>query len=158
MKKTALFIALAASLVACTKWENRSTEYKVTGLWTGQNQQVDLQALPFFDSTYTTETTYLEANFMDDGSLIIDSAGVQVDSIGWSIKNDTILLLKGIDLGFEDPITGEPAVAPSNIEFDITKLEEDAFHYRFDTIVSVDVDPNFPAINLTLKQIQRWSK
>ena len=158
MKKTALFIALAASLVACTKWENRSTEYKVTGVWTGVNQQVDLQALPFLDSSNTQPSTYLEANFMDDGSLTIDSSGVRVDSLGWSIKNDTVLVLNGVDLGFEDPISGEPALAPSNIEFNILKLEQESFVFRFDTVVSVTVDPSFPAINLTLRQIQRWGK
>ena len=34
MKKIALFIVAAASLAACTKWENKSTEFKVTGVWT----------------------------------------------------------------------------------------------------------------------------
>ena len=44
MKKIALFIVVAASLAACTKWENKSTEFKVTGVWTGINTQIDIKA------------------------------------------------------------------------------------------------------------------
>ena len=103
MKKIALFIVAAASLAACTKWENKSTEFKVTGVWTGINTQVNIQALPFLDSSDVQNTTFMEANFMENGGLTIDSAGARMDSLGWAIKNDTILVLKGLDLGLELP-------------------------------------------------------
>jgi hypothetical protein len=82
MKKIALFIVVAASLAACTKWENKSTEFKVTGVWTGINTQIDIKALPFLDSTDLQNTTFMEANFMENGGLTIDSAGCPYGFIG----------------------------------------------------------------------------
>ena len=35
-------------------------------------------------------------------------AGTRMDSLGWAIKNDTILVLKGLDLGIEIPCAGVP--------------------------------------------------
>ena len=40
MKKIALIATVGLLAVACTKWENKSTEFKVTGLWTGVNQEL----------------------------------------------------------------------------------------------------------------------
>ena len=74
MKKIAFLVAATALLASCTKWENKSTEFKVTGVWTGINQQVQIQALPFYESDDTISTTMMEANFMDNGGLTIDSA------------------------------------------------------------------------------------
>ena len=121
MKKIALFIVAAASLAACTKWENKSTEFKVTGVWTGINTQINIQALPFIDSSDVQNTTAMEANFMEDGGLTIDSAGTRMDSLGWAIKNDTILVLKGLDLGIEIP--GSGGVGASNVNFVIAGLQ-----------------------------------
>jgi hypothetical protein len=112
MKKIAFFVAAAALLASCTKWENKSTEFKVTGVWTGINQQVNIQALPFLDSTSTQSTTMMEANFMDNGGLTIDSAGTRMDSLGWAIKNDTILTIENIDLVLN---SRRAAVAPLQI-------------------------------------------
>ena len=95
MKKIALFIVAAASLAACTKWENKSTEFKVTGVWTGIETQINIAALPFIDSSDVQNTSFMEANFMEDGGLTIDSAGTRMDSLGWAIKNDTILAVSG---------------------------------------------------------------
>ncbi|HCP40243.1 MAG TPA: hypothetical protein DIT65_00470 [Cryomorphaceae bacterium] len=158
MKKIALIAAIGLLAVACTKWENRSTEYKVTGLWTGVNQELQVQASPFLDTNDLTATPYTEANFMENGSLTIDSAGVRIDSMGWSIKNDTILVLDGIDLGFDNPLGGGPSLVPSNLEFEIRTLTQDQFNFRFDTVISLSI-PLIPVpVNLTLKQIQRWER
>ena len=43
MKKIALIAAVGLLAVACTKWENKRTEFKVTGLWTGVNQELQVQ-------------------------------------------------------------------------------------------------------------------
>ena len=51
--------------------------------------------------------------------------------MGWSIKNDTILVLNGIDLGF-DNLGGGPSLVPSNLEFDIRTLTQEQFNFRFD--------------------------
>jgi hypothetical protein len=158
MKKIALIAAVGLLAVACTKWENKSTEFKVTGLWTGVNQELQVQALPFIDSSDVTATPYTEANFMENGGLTIDSAGVRIDSMGWSIKNDTVLVLNGIDLGFDNPLGGGPSLVPSNLEFDIRTLTQDQFNFRFDTVISLSI-PQLPVpVNLTLKQIQRWER
>ncbi len=155
MKKIALFIVVAASLAACTKWENKSTEFKVTGVWTGINQQVNIQALPFLDSTSTQSTTMMEANFMDNGGLTIDSAGTRLDSLGWAIKNDTILTLKNIDLGLGLPGAGGTT---ANLDFVIKTLEQDAFTFRMDTSLTVTV-PGVPIpLTFEIAQIQRWGK
>jgi hypothetical protein len=156
MKKIALFIAAAGLFVSCAKWENKSTEFKVTGLWTGVNQELQIQALPFLDSSILQNTPDWEANFMDNGSLVIDSADTRIDSMGWAIESDTVLVLTGIDLGLGD-ITGGGA-APSKVAFNILRLEEDNFIFRYDTTLSVQVNPSLPAINVTAKQIQRWTK
>ena len=157
MKKIALFIVVAASLAACTKWENQSTEFKVTGVWTGINTQINIQALPFLDSSDVQNTTSMEANFMEDGSLTIDSAGTRMDSLGWAIKNDTILVLKGLDLGIELP-GGGGGVGAANLNFVIRTLEQDAFTFRTDTNVTVTV-PGIPIpLSIDIAQIQRWGK
>tara|TARA_B110000503_G_scaffold100589_1_gene150470 strand:- start:184 stop:648 length:465 start_codon:yes stop_codon:yes gene_type:complete len=154
MKKIVLTLLAAATMVGCTKWENKSTEFKVTGLWTGVNQQINIQALPFLDSTILEPTTNMTANFMDNGSLIIDSAGTQIDSLGWAIMNDTILSLEGIDIGLD--ILG--GAVPSNINFVIKTLEQDAFTFRYDTTLTQSV-PGIPIpITFDLAQIQRWAK
>ena len=156
MKKIALFIVAAASLAACTKWENKSTEFKVTGVWTGINTQINIQALPFIDSSDVQNTTAMEANFMEDGGLTIDSAGTRMDSLGWAIKNDTILVLKGLDLGIEIP--GSGGVGASNVNFVIKTLEQDAFTFRTDTNLTVTV-PGVPIpLSIDIAQIQRWWK
>lgn len=158
MKKIALIAAVGLLAVACTKWENKSTEFKVTGLWTGVNQELQVQALPFLDSSDVTATPYTEANFMENGGLTIDSAGVRIDSMGWSIKNDTVLVLNGIDLGFDNPLGGGPSLVPSNLEFDILRLTQEEFRFRYDTTITLTI-PQLPVpVNLTLKQIQRWEK
>ena len=158
MKKIALIATVGLLAVACTKWENKSTECKVTGLWTGVNQELQVQALPFLDTNDVTATPYTEANFMENGGLTIDSAGVRIDSMGWSIKNDTILVLNGIDLGFDNPLGGGPSLVPSNLEFDIRTLTQEQFNFRFDTVISLSI-PQLPVpVNLTLKQIQRWER
>ena len=157
MKKIALFIVAAASLAACTKWENKSTEFKVTGVWTGINTEVKIQALPLFDSSDVQNTTFMEANFMENGGLTIDSAGARMDSLGWAIKNDTILVLKGLDLGIELPGGGGGGGA-ANLNFVIRTLEQDAFTFRTDTNVTVTV-PSFPIpLSFDIAQIQRWGK
>ena len=158
MKKIALIATVGLLAVACTKWENKSTEFKVTGLWTGVNQELQVKALPFLDTNDVTATPYTEANFMENGGLTIDSAGVRIDSMGWSIKNDTILVLNGIDLGFDNPLGGGPSLVPSNLEFDIRTLTQEQFNFRFDTVISLSI-PQLPVpVNLTLKQIQRWER
>ncbi|CAI8155458.1 MAG: Uncharacterised protein [Flavobacteriales bacterium UBA4585] len=157
MKKIALFIVAAASLAACTKWENKSTEFKVTGVWTGINTQVNIQALPFLDSSDVQNTTFMEANFMENGGLTIDSAGARMDSLGWAIKNDTILVLKGLDLGLELP-GGGGGVGASDMSFIIKTLEQDAFTFRTDTNLTVTV-PGVPIpLSIDIAQIQRWGK
>ena len=70
MKKIALIATVGLLAVACTKWENKSTEFKVTGLWTGVNQELQVQALPFLDTNDVTATPYTEANFMENGGLV----------------------------------------------------------------------------------------
>jgi hypothetical protein len=158
MKKIALLAAVGLLAVACTKWENKSTEFKVTGLWTGVNQEVAIQALPFLDSNEVMPTAYMEANFMENGGLTIDSAGVRLDSMGWSIENDTILVLNGIDLGFENPIGGGGALVPSNLKFDILTLSQEQFTFRYDTTITLTI-PQIPIpVNFSIKQIQRWAK
>ena len=155
MKKIALFVTTAALLVSCTKWENRSTEFKITGIWTGINQEVVIRALPFLDSSSTESATMMEANFMDNGGLTIDSAGIRLDSIGWAIRNDTILVLKNIDLGLGIPGAGGNT---ANIDFVIKKLEQDALTFRVDTALSITI-PGFPIpLNFEIAQIQRWGK
>ena len=157
MKKIALFIVVAASLAACTKWENKSTEFKVTGVWTGINTQLIIQALPLLDSSDVQNTTFMEANFMENGSLTIDSAGARMDSLGWAIKNDTILVLKGLDLGIELP-GGGGGVGASDMSFIIKTLEQDAFTFRTDTNLTVTV-PGVPIpLSIDIAQIQRWGK
>ena len=157
MKKIALFIVVAASLAACTKWENKSTEFKVTGVWTGINTQLDIKALPFLDSTDLQSTTFMEANFMENGGLTIDSAGTRMDSLGWAIKNDTILVLKGLDFGIELP-GGGGGIGSSDMNFIIKTLEQDAFTFRTDTNVTVTV-PGVPIpLSIDIAQIQRWGK
>jgi len=155
MKKIAFFVAAAALLASCTKWENKSTEFKVTGVWTGINQQINIQALPFLDSTSTQSTTMMEANFMDNGGLTLDSAGTRIDSIGWAIKNDTILVLKNVDLGIGIPGAGGGS---TNLEYVIKTLEQDAFTFKMDTSLTVTV-PGVPIpLNFEIAQIQRWGK
>jgi len=89
--------------------------------------------------------------------LTIDSAGVRMDSMGWSIKNDTVLVLSGIDLGFDNPLGGGGLV-PSNLEFDISRLTQEEFRFKYDTTITLNV-PQIPVpVNLTLKQIQRWKR
>jgi len=157
MKKIAFFIAAAAMLASCTKWENKSTEFKVTGVWTGINTQINIQALPFLDSSDIQNTSAMEANFMEDGGLTIDSAGTRMDSLGWSIKNDTILVLKGLDLGIEIP-GGGGGVGTTNMNFIIKTLEQDAFTFRMDTNITVTV-PGVPIpLSIDIAQIQRWGK
>ncbi len=157
MKKIALFIVAAASLAACTKWENKSTEFKVTGVWTGINTQVNIQALPFFESSDVQNTTFMEANFMENGGLTIDSAGALMDSLGWVIKNDTILVLKGLDLGIELP-GGGGGVGASDMSFIIKTLEQDAFTFRTDTNLTITI-PGVPIpLSIDIAQIQRWGK
>ena len=156
-EKIALFIVVAASLAACTKWENKSTEFKVTGVWTGINTQIEIKALPFLDSTDLQNTTFMEANFMENGGLTIDSAGARMDSLGWAIKNDTILVLKGLDLGIELP-GGGGGVGSSDMNFVIRTLEQDAFTFRTDTNLTVTV-PGVPIpLSIDIAQIQRWGK
>jgi hypothetical protein len=122
------------------------------------NQELQVQALPFLDTNDVTATPYTEANFMENGGLTIDSAGVRIDSMGWSIKNDTILVLNGIDLGFDNPLGGGASLVPSNLEFDIRTLTQEQFNFRFDTVISLSI-PQLPVpVNLTLKQIQRWER
>ena len=158
MKKIALLAAVGVIAVACTKWENKSTEFKVTGLWTGVNQELQVQALPFLDSSDVSPSTFMEANFMENGGLTIDSAGVRMDSMGWSIKNDTVLVLSGIDLGFDNPLGGGGSLVPSNLEFDILRLTQEEFTFRYDTTITLTI-PQIPVpVNLTLKQIQRWER
>jgi len=157
MKKIAFFIAAAAMLASCTKWENKSTEFKVTGVWTGINTQINIQALPFLDSSDIQNTSAMEANFMEDGGLTIDSAGTRMDSLGWSIKNDTILVLKGLDLGIDIP-GGGGGVGSTNMNFIIKTLEQDAFTFRMDTNITVTV-PGVPIpLSIDIAQIQRWGK
>src|SRR5210317_418724 len=157
MKKIAFFIAAAAMLASCTKWENKSTEFKVTGVWTGINTQINIQALPFLDSSDIQNTSAMEANFMEDGGLTIDSAGTRMDSLGWSIKNYTILVLKGLDLGIDIP-GGGGGVGSSDMNFIIKTLEQDAFTFRTDTNVTVTV-PGVPIpLSIDIAQIQRWGK
>ena len=157
MKKIAFFVAAAALLASCTKWENKSTEFKVTGVWTGINTQINIQALPFLDSSDIQNTSAMEANFMEDGGLTIDSAGTRMDSLGWSIKNDTILVLKGLDLGIEIP-GGGGGVGSTNMNFIIKTLEQDAFTFRMDTNITVTV-PGVPIpLSIDIAQIQRWGK
>jgi len=157
MKKIAFFIAAAAMLASCTKWENKSTEFKVTGVWTGINTQINIQALPFLDSSDVQNTSAMEANFMEDGGLTIDSAGTRMDSLGWSIKNDTILVLKGLDLGIDIP-GGGGGVGSTNMNFIIKTLEQDAFTFRMDTNITVTV-PGVPIpLSIDIAQIQRWGK
>jgi len=154
MKKIAFFFAAAALLASCTKWENKSTEFKVTGVWTGINQQVNIQVAPFIDSTILQTTTDMEANFMDNGGLTIDSAGTRIDSMSWSILNDTVLVLGGVDIS----AGGLGAIPAGKMHFNIKTLEQDAFTFRYDTTFSMVLDPALPAFNVDLTQIQRWGK
>jgi len=98
----------------------------------------------------------MEANFMEDGGLTIDSAGTRMDSLGWAIKNDTILVLKGLDLGIEIP--GSGGVGASDVNFVIRTLEQDAFTFRTDTNLTVTI-PGIPIpLSIDVAQIQRWGK
>lgn len=93
---------------------------------------------------------------MENGGLTIDSAGTRMDSLGWSIKNDTILVLKGLDLGIEIP--GGGGVGNANMNFVIKTLEQDAFTFRVDTNITVTV-PGVPIpLSIDIAQIQRWGK
>jgi hypothetical protein len=99
----------------------------------------------------------MEANFMENGGLTIDSAGARMDSLGWAIKNDTILVLKGLDFGIELP-GGGGGIGSSDMNFIIKTLEQDAFTFRTDTNVTVTV-PGVPIpLSIDIAQIQRWGK
>lgn len=157
MKKITLFAFIGLIAISCKKWENQSTEFKITGLWTGVNQEFQIQALPFLDSNEVTPTPYTEANFRDDGSLVIDSAGVELDSLGWFVKHDSILVLSGLDLGFENPLSGGSLI-PNDLEFSILRLTQEELTLRYDTTLSLTI-PGIPfGVNVTVKQIQRWAK
>ncbi len=157
MKKITLFAFIGLIVISCKKWENQSTEFKITGLWTGVNQEFQIQALPFLDSNEVTPTPYTEANFRDDGSLVIDSAGVELDSLGWFVKHDSILVLSGLDLGFENPLSGGSLI-PNDLEFSILRLTQEELTLRYDTTLSLTI-PGIPfGVNVTVKQIQRWAK
>ena len=91
---------------------------------------------------------------MDNGGLTIDSAGTRIDSMSWSILNDTVLVLGGIDIS-AGGLGGIPA---GKLHFNIKTLEQDAFTFRYDTTFSMVIDPALPAFNVDLAQIQRWGK
>jgi len=92
---------------------------------------------------------------MDNGGLTLDSAGTRIDSIGWAIKNDTILVLKNVDLGIGIPGAGGGS---TNLEYVIKTLEQDAFTFRMDTSLTVTV-PGVPIpLTFEIAQIQRWGK
>lgn len=153
MKKVAFIIAAAAVFTSCVKWENRPTEKKIAGLWNGTTNVTKIQALPFLDSTITQSTTDFVANFMEDGGLTIDSAGVRMDSLGWSIMNDTMLILTGLD--FEIGGTG---AAGNSVPFRITELTQEMLRYRYDTTFSVEIDPSFPPLQLNASLRQNWER
>jgi len=158
MKKIILFATVALTMVACTSWENKSTEFKVTGVWTGVNQEININAGVLLDSSETRVDTISTANFMEDGSLVIDSAGTQLDSLGWSIVNDTILVLSGIDLGIDNPLSGGSAVAPGALAFDILTLTQESFVFRYDTTLTQTI-PGIPfPVSINLNYTQRWAK
>lgn len=155
MKKLVFALAAVSMFTACKKWENWSTEKKVTGVWNGNNQEIIISAAPLFDSSAVEATDYLTANFMEDGGLLIDSMGTQLDSIGWSIKNDTVLVLSDVDMGSS---AGGMNFGTSNMEYVIKKLTQEEFIFVYDTTLSVSI-PNIPLpIDVTIKQKQRWMK
>ncbi|MEY2964006.1 MAG: hypothetical protein RL754_1267 [Bacteroidota bacterium] len=155
MKKIAFLAAGLAVLTACTKWENLPTEKKIEGLWNGKNFTTTIQAIPFLDSTFTQSTTDQVANFMENGGLTIDSAGTRLDSLGWSIENDTMLVLTGMDNSNLGGMGGAPT---STMRFDIQLLTELDLVFIYDTTMSVEIDPSFPPINIDLGLTQRWTR
>lgn len=153
MKKLAIFAAALGLMASCTKWENLPTEEKIAGLWNGVNTEMQIKAVPFLDSTDIMNTTDWVANFMENGGLTIDSAGVRLDSMGWYITQDTLLTLNGVDMG-----AGGIGAPTSSMTFDINILTQEQLVFVYDTTFSMEIDPSFPAITLELTQIQRWAK
>ncbi len=158
MKKLVLGVALLGALVSCQKWENKPTEEKILGIWNGINFQSDLQAAPFFDTTVVESTSDMVANFLPEGGLTIDSAGARIDSMGWRIKNDTILVLDGVNFGLFEDLPGAPSNLGTSAGFRIVNLTEDLLTFRYDTTMSITV-PGVP-IPLTVSTgiAQRWER
>lgn len=158
MKKLVLGVALLGALVSCKKWENKPTEEKILGIWNGINFQTNLSAAPFLDTTVVESTTDMVANFLPEGGLTIDSAGARIDSMGWSIKNDTILVLDGVDFGFFEGLPGAPGNLGGSAGFRIVNLTEDLLTFRYDTALAITV-PGVPIpLNVSTGIIQRWER
>lgn len=107
MKKTLLaFAAIAILGVGCKKEEtanNGSTNPNelIVGKWFGVEQtgSVTVTGAGAQDTSFTqTESlTWLRVTFNADGTGLMDSLGMDVDTLSWVIQNSTLLVLDGLD-------------------------------------------------------------
>lgn len=160
MKKVILAVLVLASLTSCKKWfgGNQTVADQIEGIWVGENFQTNISAQPFLDTTDVQNSSAFTANFMANGGVTIDSSGVRVDSMGWYVRNDTILVLSGISLGVAAPIPGGTPTASGDLGFDIQKLTSEELDIRYDTTFTLSV-PGVPIpISIDFASIQRWQK
>ena len=107
MKKTLLLFAAIALLgVAFTKETTEPTtpatpSELILGKWFGDEQSVMVSitgAGPLDTSfTQTTSTSWMRLTFNSDGTGQVDSLGLDADLLTWTIQNNDLLVLDGMD-------------------------------------------------------------
>lgn len=133
MKRAILFLAIASiGFVACKKEETpaeKTTSQKIVGTWKGDTQTTTITGFP----TETTDLSYVNFNFMSDGTYTSDSAGVSSTSGTWSAPSSSVFVL-------------------DTVKFDIRVLNETQFHVGLDTTIDFFGTPIGVAVLLKMKK------
>lgn len=127
MKKVLMLVTLAVaiSFSSCKKEEpaggstEPTTEEKITGQWMGEVQYTSITAPPpIGNSSDTTDMSFMNVNFMADGTYAMDSAGVQMETGNWAAPTNSTFVL-------------------DSITFDIKTLTSTQFHVGLDSTITL---------------------
>jgi len=128
MKKTLLLFAAIALLgVACTKETTEPTtpatpSELILGKWFGDEQSVMVSvtgAGPLDTSfTQTTSTSWMRLTFNSDGTGQVDSLGLDADLLTWTIQNNDLLVLDGMDTLMITKLNS------TNLDLSITEMDD----------------------------------
>ena len=100
MKKLAfLVVALSTVFVACKKESDdpaeKTTREKIIALWAGDKIEISIEVPGMPPQQDVEDFSYATVNFKSDGTVEVDSAGVNIDNSTWSIDNNDNFMLDG---------------------------------------------------------------
>jgi hypothetical protein len=120
------------AITACKKEETpeeKTTREKIIGMWKGESQTTTITGFP----AQTTDLSFVNFEFLSNGTYVSDSAGVNAMTGQWSTPTNTSFVL-------------------DSLTFDIKLLTDSKFHIGLDTTVDFGPVPLAASILIQMKK------